>query len=1057
MDFHTQDLRDPGVEAQAIGRRGAEKVFAGPLEVFAGPSSSPASGILRRSVRRPKAPLLDTSPSSHRCRNDSCDHDPHRREPVMTAHEIRQHFLRFFEERQHTIVPSSPVVPLDDPTLLFTNAGMNQFKDVFLGTATRDYRRAADTQKCIRAGGKHNDLDDVGHDTYHHTFFEMLGSWSFGDYFKEDAIRWAWQLLHEELGIPAERLHATYFGGDEADGLGADDEARELWLDVTSIAPEHVHPFSKADNFWEMGETGPCGPCSEIHVDLTPDLSGRALVNADDPRVIEVWNLVFIQFERQAGGSLLTLPAQHVDTGMGFERLVAVLQGFERGVPMSNYDTDVFSPLMEAIRAEADAPAYGGRVPVHGVHPDANTMRDITYRILADHLRCLSFAIADGALPDNTGRGYVLRRILRRAYRYGRQVLGLDRPFLHRLVPALVDQMSGQFPELRTRQGMIIETLEDEEQSFARTLDTGLKLFAVAADAVQSTGGTTIDGDTAFRLHDTYGFPIDLTTIIAGEQDLAVDLDEYERLMAEAKERARSGGAGEAAVSRALVQAAAARNDAALWSRLATDDVPKYDDALEVDTTVLGWFDLDGTFHDEALEAPGDADGEAADVAIVLRATPFYAEQGGQVGDLGHLDAHSSSENGVFGNTVFGNTVFDVLDTQRVQDTVLHVGRLRSGRLAAGASVRAAVDAGRRRAIMANHTATHLLNFGLRRALGDHVEQRGSLVDEEKTRFDFSHRGAVTTDEVRAIEDSVTETISAALPVHDGVMDLDAARGIYGLRAVFGEKYPDQVRVVSVGPAVDEMATNPNEPRWADFSVELCGGTHVRDTAEIERFALVSEEAVAKGVRRVVGVSGEAARHALAVARRLDEQADALDSAEGDDLVHGVAALNHELQESPLPIVRRAALAAKVTALQERVKNAQRAAAAEEGAQVRGHAETLLDQATTVGDTTVVVGEAPDAAPEQLREGIDWLRQKSGSAAVMLFAPSGGKVVLLAGLTADLVERGLDARQVLREAGKIVGGGGGGKPDLAQGGGKKPEQVAAAIEHVRAWLVEQLR
>ena len=436
---------------------------------------------------------------------------------ILTSGQIRQQFLDFFAEQAHAIVPSSPVVPLDDPSLLFTNAGMNQFKDVFLGTGSREYKRAADTQKCIRAGGKHNDLDDVGHDTYHHTFFEMLGSWSFGDYFKEEAIRWAWQLLHERWGIPAERLHATYFAGDEKDGLPADEEARQLWLDVTTIDESRVHAFSKKDNFWEMADTGPCGPCTEIHVDMTPNLSGGPLVNADDPRVFEVWNLVFIQFNREASGLLETLPAKHVDTGMGFERLAAVLQNKK-----SNYDTDVFSPLMEAIRQVTGAAPYAGLMA--SKNPSAEEMRDVTYRILADHLRCLTFAITDGALPDSDGRGYVLRRILRRAYRYGRQYHDIDRPFLYKLVPAVADSLGDAFPELAAKQDHVVESIQEEEESFARTLDTGLRLFGVAASKAEE-GDKRIDGATAFKLHDTYGFPIDLTTIIAGERGLDVDID----------------------------------------------------------------------------------------------------------------------------------------------------------------------------------------------------------------------------------------------------------------------------------------------------------------------------------------------------------------------------------------------------------------------------------------------------------------------------------------------------------------------------------------------------
>ena len=951
----------------------------------------------------------------------------------MTSKKIRQSFVRFFEERKHTFVPSSPVAPLDDPTLLFTNAGMNQFKDVFLGTATRDYRRAVNSQKCIRAGGKHNDLDDVGHDTYHHTFFEMLGSWSFGDYFKEDAIRWAWEFLTEVCEIPGERLHATYFGGDEADGVDPDDEARQLWLDVTGISEDRVHPFGKKDNFWEMADVGPCGPCTEIHVDLTPDLSGGPLVNADDARVFEVWNLVFIQFNRSQEG-LSLLPAKHVDTGMGFERLVTVLQGKK-----SNYDTDVFTPLLEAIRDVTGAAPYGGRVPVPGQKHSDDEMRDISYRVVADHLRCLSFAIADGALPDNKDRGSVLRRILRRGYRYGYQYLGMREPFLHRLVPTLAEQMSGAFPEIGEQASRVAEVIHEEEESFARTLETGLKLFHGAAEQAeaQDGAGATIPGDVAFKLHDTYGFPVDLTKILADERGLGLDEAAYEERMEEAKERARRAGkSAEHDLAAALVGEAAAKNPVDVFETLATDDTPKFS-AFELETEVVGWFAPNGALHQDD---PPPAETEAG---LVLEQTCFYAEQGGQVGDSGRI----TTEDGA---------VFEVLDTQRIQDAVLHIGRVLRGEIRPGAVVRAEVDPERRRAIMSNHTATHLLNHGLRDVLGEHVMQKGSLVDEEKTRFDFSHSGPVTGDELARIEEHVGRQIGEALPVQDDIVALDAAKGVNSLRAVFGEKYPDEVRVVSIGPKVDELLGEPQRNDWHGFSIELCGGTHVASTDEIAHFVVTSEEGVAKGVRRVVGISGDAARGAQETARQLHLRLDRLEDATPDELATGLAAVEGDLSGAVVPVRERAAVLARTSEMREAVRKHEKAQAAEQGEEVRDRATDLLDTATKVGDAHVIVGEVPQAPPEKLREAIDWLRQKTGSAAVMLFAPADGKVTLLAGLTQDLVDRGLDAKSILREAGKVVGGGGGGRPDLAQGGGKKPEKVGEAVETVREWLVGQL-
>ena len=945
-----------------------------------------------------------------------------------TADEIRQSFLDFFEQRGHTIVPPSPVVPIDDPTLLFTNAGMNQFKDVFLGTGSRDFLRAADTQKCIRAGGKHNDLDDVGHDTYHHTFFEMLGSWSFGDYFKEDAIRWAWELLHEVYGIPAERLHATYFAGDEADGLPADDEARQLWLDTTGIDPKHVHAFDKKDNFWEMADTGPCGPCTEIHVDLTPDLSGGPLVNADDPRVFEVWNLVFIQFNRDQGSRLHTLPSKHVDTGMGFERLVTVLQGQK-----SNYDTDVFSPLMEAIRRQTGAPAYAATMPT--ARPNEQGMRDITYRILADHLRCLSFAIADGALPDNEGRGYVLRRILRRAYRYGRQYMGADRPFLHLLVPALVDQMGGVFPELKANQSRVAEAIHEEEESFARTLDTGLKLFQVAADSEDVRKSETIDGETAFKLHDTFGFPIDLTQIIAGERGLKVDKDGYDQLMEAARQKARSAGkTGEADAAQAILDAVA-QLESSFFETTKTDDRPKFS-AFETPSKVVGWVDATGSFHQTDL--PSDQD-----IGLVLETTCFYAEQGGQVGDRGRIQGEHGT--------------FEVIDSRRAQDTVLHIGRLTEGRLSCGDPAKAVVAEGRRRAIMSNHTATHLLNHALRDVLGEHVQQKGSLVDDEKTRFDFSHKKSLNSEQLLEIQGKVSRQIDQGLEVYDQEIPLPDAKSVNSLRAVFGEKYPDRVRVVSIGVPVDDLLADRDNAQWADYSIELCGGTHTADTTAVAEFALVSEEAVAKGVRRIVGITGDTARRAQQTADSLLGRAEALTGDDPESLQQGVSDLLEALNRDLLPITAKQQISAKIQDVQQHIKSLQKAQAAEQGAEALDAAAELLESATDVGGTKVIVGPMPDAPMDKLRESVDWLRHKSGSAAVLLFAPgSGSKVPMLAALTQDLLAKGLDAKLILREAGKIVGGGGGGRPDMAQGGGKDASKVPEAVEHVREWLVGQL-
>ncbi|MEM1207125.1 MAG: alanine--tRNA ligase, partial [Acidobacteriota bacterium] len=766
----------------------------------------------------------------------------------------------------------------------------------------------------------------------------------------------------------------------------------------------------------------------EIHVDLTPDLSGGPLVNADDPRVFEVWNLVFIQYNRDGEGKLSPLPASHVDTGMGFERLVTVLQN-----KTSNYDTDVFAPLLARLQELTGAPAYAATMPSD--EPTDGEMRDISYRVVADHIRCLAFAIADGAQPDNEGRGYVLRRILRRAVRYGRQYLGVEGPFLHGLVPTLVDQMGDQFPELRDHGDRIAEVIHEEEESFGRTLDTGLKLFNAAADEAIAQGRRPIDGETAFKLHDTYGFPIDLTSIIAGERGLEVDLVGYDARMEEARERARgTGGDGAVDHARALV-AAAGQLDGAVIDAAATDDGPKFE-TFDLTTSMTAWLDGEGALRRDPLTSESPC-------GVVLAATPFYAEQGGQVGDRGVLRSPTGR--------------FRVDGTHRVRDMVLHVGTLESGGLEVGQDLEAEVDADRRRSIMSNHTATHLLNLGLREVLGDHVQQRGSLVDDAKTRFDFAHRSALTQGEIEAIETAVEKAIGDGLEVHDLEVPLERAQSIRGLRAVFGEKYPDQVRVVSVGAAVEHLLGEPDSDRWGDLSIELCGGTHVGNTGELGAFALTTEEAVAKGIRRVVGVTGAAAQSARSRAVELLERASALTSVEDEGALRsGLAELQAAVAGEVLPTLGRQRLLDHIGTLQAEAKTRQRAAAQQQGAKAQTRARALLDTALDAGDSKVIVGEVPNADADQLREALDWLRQKAGSAAVVLFATGGKKPVLFAGLTSDLVDGGLDARQILREAGKIVGGGGGGRPDLAQGGGKDAAKVPEAVEHLGGWLREQI-
>ncbi len=944
------------------------------------------------------------------------------------AAEIRQQFIDYFVRHcGHTFVPSSPCVPLADPTLMFTNAGMNQFKDVFLATGTRPYTRAANTQKCIRAGGKHNDLDDVGHDTYHHTFFEMLGNWSFGDYFKKEAIAWAWDLLTNVWSIDASRLHATYFRGDPAEGLEPDTEARDLWLAI--LPPERVHPGSKKDNFWEMGETGPCGPCSEIHIDLTPDRSGASLVNAGDARVIEIWNLVFIQFNRDASGKLTPLPAKHVDTGMGFERLCAVLQGMAAGRlgRFSNYETDVFTPIFEAIRRRTKAPEYTGLLAGDGEAVDrAALMKDVAYRVVADHLRTLTFALTDGAVPDNEGRGYVLRRILRRAVRYGRQYLNMREPFLCDLVAAVVATMGDAFPELRTAHGgrnaeRVAEMLREEEQSFIRTLDRGIALFEEAAEFAVSHHHGRISGEDAFKLHDTYGFPVDLTELMAEERGLTVDIGEYERLMEQAREKARTGGKASAQMTLTVE-----------GDLPPTDDHPKYE-TLVLEARIIGFI------RDHRWHAEGEIAG--ADVGVVLDRTCAYAEQGGQIGDCGTI-------HGPNGRLRFETTI-------RLGDTVAHAGRLEHGILRVGDAVRIEVDPVRA-GTMQNHTVTHMMNWALREVLGEHVQQKGSLVDPEKTRFDLSHHAQITEEQLARVEELVNRLVAADLPVYTQVVAKERALQINTLRAVFGEQYPDQVRVVSIGVPVEDLLANPKNPEWMKYSVEFCGGTHLRRTGQVGRFRFIEEGAVAKGVRRVTAITGDRAARAEAAATAVLRQLKDAAEAPAESLPRRIVEVNTVMSQTELPLVEKQRMREDLAKLQEKAKKLQKQAAKAGAADIMARVDEVLAAAQRLGPTSLIAADLGEATADQLRAACDSLRARAGSAAVLLAARQDDRVLLLAAMTEDVVRKGVKAGDLIREIAPLVGGKGGGRPDMAQGGGTEVGKVAEAVAAAQTWLKGKL-
>ncbi len=869
----------------------------------------------------------------------------------MKSREIREAFLRFFEGKGHVRVPSAPVVPQDDPTLYFTNAGMNQFKDVFLGLGRRDYTRAVDTQKVVRVSGKHNDLDEVGYSPWHHTFFEMLGNWSFGDYFKKEAIEWGWELITEHFGLEKERLWATVFVGDDA--VAADADAEALWYECTDLLPGRVVRLPAKENFWEMGATGPCGPCSEIHYYLGDDLAAqdRRMILDDTGDLVEIWNLVFIQYNRDETGALHPLPEKHVDTGMGFERMCSLLQGAE-----SNYETDVFQPLIGRI-GELAGKEYRGehRIPM---------------QVVADHVRALSFAMADGAMPANEGRGYVLRRILRRAARYARQ-LDQHGPFIHQLVSPLSETMGHVFPEIAARKDHIAGVIHAEEEGFGKTLDRGLDIFAQFAARGQITGGD------AFQLYDTYGFPLDLTELMAREQGIPlVEREEFDRALAAQRQRSRQATRTQFSATEGVGHTLAAAHSLFVG----------YDE-LEVEAQVV--------------QAEGGADGR---VWLVLDRTPFYAEAGGQVGDQGRIEGE--------------NFIVEVEDVQKAHDRIVHKGRLVAGEAdALTGAVDARVDRQARIDAERNHTATHLLHESLRRTLGEHVGQMGSLVAPDRLRFDFSHFAAVTPEQLREIEERVNEQIRADLAVSTFREELEKAKAM-GAQALFGEKYEDQVRVVQIG----------------DFSLELCGGTHVRSTGEIGAFDLVAESGIAAGVRRSEALTGAGAERVAHQRRQI------------------LADLGARLNAAP------EALADKIETLLGRNRQLERTLDELRRRVAALETSDLSSGAQQVQGVAVVARRTQAEDVPSLRTMADGLRESLGSGVGVLGADIGGKVSFIAVVTDDVIkDRGLKAGDIVRGVAQLAGGSGGGKAHLAQAGGRDPDKLDSALEQVARIVEQQLK
>jgi alanyl-tRNA synthetase len=866
---------------------------------------------------------------------------------TMTSNELRRAFLDFFHERGHEIVPSSPLVPGNDPTLLFTNAGMVQFKDVFLGEDKRAYRRAVTSQRCVRAGGKHNDLENVGYTARHHTFFEMLGNFSFGDYFKEDAIRFAWEFLTVVLGLPAEKLWVTVFEDD--------DEAADIWLKTMKVDPGRFSRMGAKDNFWAMGDTGPCGPCSEIFYDHGPAVSGGPPGSAGEEgdRYIEIWNLVFMQFDRTADGKLTALPKPSVDTGMGLERTAAVMQGVH-----SNYEIDLFANLIEATAKILDVDNDGSS----------------SLNVIADHIRACSFLVVDGVLPGNEGRGYVLRRIIRRAIRHGKK-LGVDGAFFHQLVEPLCREMGDAYPELIKAKAHVEKVLAKEERRFSETLDQGMEILETA---IAELKGTELPGDVVFKLYDTFGFPVDLTADIARERGLTVDQCGFETEMARQRDRARAAskfGVGE---------------DKTVKTKLKSS-FSGYD-GIEASGKIIEIFR--GGKAVKALKSGDEG-------AIVLDVTPFYAESGGQIGDTGTL----ATDNGAFA----------VADTQKSGKAIVHLGRVSAGSLQIGDTVLATVDGERRHAIVLNHSATHLMHAALRKVLGEHVTQKGSLVAPDRLRFDFSHFEAVSPGQLKEIENLVNEQIRRNTPAEIKLMTYDAAVES-GAMALFGEKYDDEVRVLDFGDS---------------FSVELCGGTHVASTGDIAVFKIVSEGGVASGVRRIEAVTGETALKWINANQEALEQ---------------VASLLRSPRDQVM---------AKVDALLRRNRDLEKELAAARSRLAGGSAPDLAESITEIAGIKVLSIRMDGADAKTLRDAVDRFKDQFKSAVVVLGSVEDGKVRLAAGVTRDITER-INAGDVIRPVAEQVGGKGGGRPDFAQAGGNNPAGLDAALASVAGWVSAQL-
>ncbi|CAK1549842.1 unnamed protein product [Leptosia nina] len=962
----------------------------------------------------------------------------------MSGNEVRQTYIDFFITKGHKYVHSSSTIPLDDPTLLFANAGMNQFKPIFLGSVDpnsdmANYVRVVNTQKCIRAGGKHNDLDDVGKDVYHHTFFEMMGNWSFGDYFKKEICSWAWELLTEVFKLPGDRLYVTYFGGDKSAGLEPDLECRDIWLKL-GVSESHILPGSMKDNFWEMGETGPCGPCSELHYDRIGGREAAHLVNMDDPDVLEIWNLVFIQFNREKNGELKLLPKKHIDCGLGLERLVSVIQN-----KRANYDTDFFMPLFKAIENGTKVRPYSGKVgsdDVDGI--------DMAYRVLADHARTLTIALSDGGYPDNTGRGYVLRRILRRAVRYASEKLNAKPGFFATLVKTVVELLGDVFPEIKKDPESVMQIINEEEIQFLKTLTRGRNLLNRTIEKLNDS--KTVPGDVAWRMYDTYGFPIDLTCLMCEEKGLSIDMEAYEKAKKESQLSSQGKAAGQEDLLALDIHAISYLKDNNVAP---TDDSPKYN-YLPTSTDAEAMYEFspctgtvaalrkDKKFVNEVIT--GDECG------VLLDRTNFYAEQGGQIFDEGYMVKVNDD-----------SVEFSVKNVQVKGGYVLHVGKI-EGILRVGDTLSLHIDTERRRLVMNNHTGTHVLNNVLRKVLGNDSDQRGSLVMPDRLRFDFTNKGPMTIKQIKETEDEIKSIINENKKVYAKYTNLSDAKKINGLRAMFDEQYPDPVRVVSVGIPVEELENNPEGPNGFETSVEFCGGSHLHQTGHIGDYVIVSEEGIAKGIRRIVALTGPEALKAINKMSILENDVnDIISNADGQgdnvkqkETVKKIVELTNEISQAQISYWKKEELRTMLKNLKKQLDDKERAAKA---ATINLVTEKAKEICLNDNTSLVIVTELKAFGNTKALDGaLKQVKQMRPNTAAMFFSvdDDSNKIYCLAAVPKCLVDKGLLASEWVQSVVGIMKGKGGGKAESAQASGSDPSCLNDVIKIARDYATTKI-